>query len=85
MRVFDYKITTWERIRIPDDITDEQLLKIVNKITSPDDLLDHFPNSTVEKIEECDEHMEIGDIQDSWTQEILKDGKQIWNNKKTFE
>lgn len=80
MRVFDFKISTWERIRIPDDISDEELLEILKDVYSPNDLLDKFPNVTVERLEETDEYMCIGDVQDTYTQEVIKDYKQIWNN-----
>lgn len=80
MKVFDFKISTWERIRIPDDISDEELLEILKTVNSPNDLLDKFPNATVERLEETDEYMDIGDVQDMYTQEVMKDYKQIWNN-----
>lgn len=52
---FDFKITTWERIRVPEESEEEVLEKIKSgEITSANGVVEFDPNSTIERLDNAD-------------------------------
>jgi len=83
----DFKITTWERIEIPEEHKEKVLKAIKNKeITSTNDMFDKFSNDfqiSLEDLSEVDEQMTPEENNGCSTIEVYgekTDIKTIWDN-----
>ena len=81
----DFKITTWERVEIPEDNKAEVLEAIKSgKVSTANDIFDQFPNLDIScnKMDDVDEQMSPEENGGSSTIEVFeeKGADDIWSN-----
>jgi hypothetical protein len=79
----DFKITTWERVEIPEG--KEPMVRDLIKnglVESASDLFDHLDDITCEKLTDVDEQMTPEENGGCSTIEIWEGVKNIWENGK---
>lgn len=79
----DFKMTTWERVIIPECFQKEiEEAILLGDINDPNDLYNYFDDPEWEKLIECDEHIKPKDNGNEATIEAYDSyNKEIWNNK----
>jgi hypothetical protein len=84
MAYLDFKITSWRRVYIPDELVEEVQNRLTNgDVDTPYDLLGEEGHYTLdlEDDELCEEPMGIEENGGCHTQEIFTDtGEMIWTN-----
>jgi hypothetical protein len=86
MAYIDFKITTWERVSVPDDQLDEIIEQIKNgEINSSSDLCDECEDASFEgTIDETAEQMSPSENDGQSTIEAFKDdGESVYDNGET--
>jgi len=81
----DFKITTWERVEVPEEHEAEIKAKIEDgTITSASDMFDHLENIECEKLTDVDEQMEIEENGFCSTIEVWEADTENGGMKRTF-
>jgi hypothetical protein len=89
-RHIDYKATTWNRITVPDGVTDEQVLALLAKHTEPYGIVQEIEalqgkfGVTWKQLPETEEFMYPAENDNQETMAFLdNEDKTIWSNAKT--
>ena len=84
---FDFKITTWERVTVPEEYQAEVLEQVeAGKIDSANDIFDYIYekygdcNVQREEIETAQEQMTVLQNNGQPTVEVLDNGEDVWDN-----
>lgn len=78
----EFKITTWERVYVPDG-KEEEFLKLLKakEIESANDMFTQDGNCMIERIDELDEQMSVDENGGYSTIEVFnKDNKLVFSN-----
>jgi hypothetical protein len=81
---FDFKITTWERVTVPE-VHEEKILEGIKKgeITSANDIFNILNEADYTIIPEVEEQMTVEENGGSSTIEVMNDdGDLVWGNGK---
>lgn len=78
----DFKITTWERINIPEE-KEEEVLNLIQsgEIVTGVDLADYLGDCDIEHLMEVDEYMSPEENGGCSTIEAYNNNKMVWENK----
>ena len=83
---FDFKITTWERVRVPEEY-EQEILKAIEdgKIDSAEDILDYLETKnnydfSYSKLDNADEQMTVEENGGNTTIEVMENGEVIYQN-----
>jgi hypothetical protein len=80
---FDFKITTWERITVPEEHEQKILEKIKSgEITTSNDIFDLFEDSQMNILSEVEEQMSVEENGGCSTIEVFDGTKRIYQNGK---
>ena len=84
MAYLDFKVTSWKRIHVPDELIEEVKIKLSNgDVDTPYDLLEEkgYYSLDMGVDEQCEEPMTVEENDGACTQEIFTDdGERIWSN-----
>ena len=90
-RFIDYKVTRWERIHVPDALTDEQMIAILDKNVEIDMVIEDIMEATKESplIQNVPDTVEFMHVQENDGQETMGlhdgNGVTLWSNEHTKE
>lgn len=88
---FDFKITTWERIQVEDDMEELVLSALKEgKIESSNDIYDYLAdegdaNISSERLMEVEEQMTVKENFGNATIEVYENTKLVWDNNELTE
>jgi hypothetical protein len=78
---FEFKITTWERVEVPEE-KEQEILQLIKegKITSSNEIFDHCPEASFEIIPEVEEQMTPEENGDEATIEVSEGNEFLFDN-----
>lgn len=83
-----YKTTSWVSMKFPDEITEKEILKLIEEVTDPLDLGNDM-DIYYENISETESYMTVEENDGQPTIELMVDGKSglecIWDNGKKLK